>query len=175
MRKFAPKLALAGLFSSLLLGLFQTAQASEPSLPVNTWNPPLETPIRLINQYRQPNSDFSAGHRGVDYLVEPAQPVFAPASGQIWFVGKVVDRNLVTIKHSGGIVSEFEPVCTNLHRGQTLLGGQPFGEVCEAEPGYRQHCESATCMHFSIRKDGAYLSPLFLLGGLNPSRLLPTP
>ncbi|MEN9955814.1 MAG: hypothetical protein RLY34_621, partial [Actinomycetota bacterium] len=89
MRKFAPKLALAGLFSSLLLGLFQTAQASEPSLPVNTWNPPLETPIRLINQYRQPNSDFSAGHRGVDYLVEPAQPVFAPASGQIWFVGKV--------------------------------------------------------------------------------------
>lgn len=175
MRTFFPKLAIAGLISTLLVGVFQTARATEPAIPVETWTPPLETPIRLINQYRQPNSDYSAGHRGVDYLVELAQPVFAPAFGQIGFSGKVVDRNLVTIKHAGGILSEFEPVCTDLAQGQTVLVGQLLGHVCEPEKLYKQHCASATCLHFSIRKDGAYLSPLLYLGGLNPSRLLPTP
>jgi murein DD-endopeptidase MepM/ murein hydrolase activator NlpD len=153
----------------------QASLAAGPDLRVTTWNPPLDTPIKLVNQYRQPNSDYSAGHRGVDYLVEAGQAVYAPFEGQIWFVGKVVDRFLVTMRHESGYVSEFEPVCTKHKQGDVLVAGQFLGQICEPEITYKRHCASAECLHFSIRKDGAYLSPLVLLGGLNPSRLFPTP
>jgi len=34
------------------------------------------------------------------------------------------------------------------------------------------HCASA-CLHFGVRKDGGYLSPLALIGGIERAVLLP--
>jgi murein DD-endopeptidase MepM/ murein hydrolase activator NlpD len=173
MTKLLAKITISALISMAGLVWVQASSASDQILPVNTWNPPLETPIRLVNQYRQPNSDYSAGHRGVDYLVELGQEVFAPADGQIWFSRKVGHRNVLSMSHAGGYLSEVEPVCSDLTKGEPIFQGQQVGEVCAATSEYRQHCQSATCLHFSLRKDGAYLSPLIFIGGLNPSRLLP--
>jgi murein DD-endopeptidase MepM/ murein hydrolase activator NlpD len=164
-------------YGALICGLgllaVPTAQAAVAPLPVISFQPPLEPPVKLINQYRQPNSDYSAGHRGVDYLVQFGQRVLAPADGQVWFSGKVVNRNLMSLAHSGGYLSEFEPVCSDLKKGELVLKGQEIGRVCEPEDSYIPHCATATCLHFSLRNTGAYLSPLALIGGLNPSRLLP--
>ena len=139
----------------------------------SSWVPPLESPIKLINQYRQPNSDYSAGHRGVDYLVKEGQLVLAPADGFVWFSGKVVNRNLLSLVHEGGYLSEFEPACTDLQKGEPIFAGQEIGWVCQPDNDYLKHCQSAICLHFSLRRQGAYLSPLIFIGGLNPSRLLP--
>ena len=175
MTKSLLKITAGALISMACLTWVQSSAATEPVLPVQVWNPPLNAPIRLVNQYRQPNSDYSAGHRGVDYLVDQNQAVLAPADGEVWFVRKVFQRNLITLRHPGGLLSEFEPVCSDLVKGQAVLQGQEIGHLCEPDSSYTPHCASATCLHFSVRKDGAYLSPLVFIGGLNPSRLLPTP
>lgn len=175
MNKTLLKTTMAALISMACLTWVQASVASEPALQVQVWNPPLEPPVQLVNHYIQPNSDYSAGHRGVDYLSALGQPIFAPADGQIWFVRKVFQRNLVTLSHPGGLLTEYEPVCTDLVKGQPVLQGQKIGYLCEADNSYKPHCPPNTCLHFSVRKDGAYFSPLLMIGGLNPSRLLPTP
>ena len=157
----------------LSLLMVPAAQALITPPPNISFRPPLEPPIKLINQYRQPNSDYSAGHRGVDYLVSVGQRVFAPADGQVWFSGKVVNRSLLSLSHAGGYLSEFEPLCSELKKGDMILKGQEIGRVCEPDASYVPHCASASCLHFSLRSFGSYLSPLVLIGQLNPSRLLP--
>lgn len=129
--------------------------------------------LRLVEPYRQPNSDYSAGHRGVDYQVSIGQPILAPADGVVWHRGLVVNRNLISLRHGSDLLTEFEPVCSNLTAGDQVLMGQKIGEICPGVQNY-QHCEVPTCLHFSMRKSGAYLSPLAIIGGLSPSRLLPT-
>ena len=147
----------------------------QPVLEVSSlvWRVPLAPPVQLIQHFRQPSSDYSAGHRGVDYQVSLAESVFAPADGIVWFVGRVVNRNIVSLKHGSSILTEFEPVCSTLLAGDPVAVGQQIGAVCDAGSSYQQHCDAVRCMHFSLRHEGRYLSPLALIGGLNPSRLLP--
>ena len=171
--KISPTKAIsAGLLSLTALLFSQVSGSGAEQTPLVNWAPPLEPPINLVNLYRQPNSDYSAGHRGIDYQVEPGQSVLAPADGQVWFSGKVVNRNLISLKHPDGTLSEFEPVCTDLLKGEPVFLGQEIGRVCNTDPNYRQHCQNTTCLHFSIRLAGEYLSPQVFIGGINPSRLL---
>ena len=164
-------LCLFGVSTSVLPAL---AEEPEP-LGVSSlvWRLPLTPPVELIQHFRQPSSDYSAGHRGVDYQVSLGEEVLAPAGGLVWFVGRVVDRNIVTLKHGSGILTEFEPICSTLSAGDVVAIGDVIGAVCDAASSYRQHCDAARCLHFSMRFEGQYLSPLALIGGLNPSRLLP--
>jgi murein DD-endopeptidase MepM/ murein hydrolase activator NlpD len=127
----------------------------------------------LINSYRQSETEYSAGHRGVDYEVKLGQGVFAPGDGKVHFVGKVVNRQLISLSHEGELLSAFEPVCSKLQLGELVSKGDLIGEICEADESYQPHCEDVFCLHFSIRKNGQYLSPLWFTGELSPSRLLP--
>jgi murein DD-endopeptidase MepM/ murein hydrolase activator NlpD len=140
--------------------------------PLESWNPPVVGSL-LKNHYLQPSSPYTKGHRGVDYEVKLGQPVFAPFDGVVWFVGSVVDREVLTISHRGDLLTSFEPVCSFLKPGQEVLAGDLIGEVCLPKPQYQQHCEKTLCLHFSLRHQQEYLSPLVFIGGLNPSRLLP--
>ena len=99
--------------------------------------------------------------------------MFAPADGQVHFVGKVVNRQLISLDHDGQLLSAFEPVCSQLTEGQPIVLGQLIGEVCEGEPSYELHCEPMICLHFSVRNNGEYLSPLWFTGELRASKLLP--
>lgn len=179
LRLFSRIIALAAATLGLLLlpsaVIPVLAQGTDSPTEVSSlvWRIPLAPPVQLINQYRQPSSDYSAGHRGVDYQVSLDQTVFAPAAGMVWFVGRVVDRDIISLKHGTGILTEFEPVCSSLRAGDSISLGEPIGVVCDAAGSYRQHCQAARCLHFSMRFNEQYLSPLALIGGLNPSRLLP--
>lgn len=127
----------------------------------------------LINSYRQSETEYSAGHRGVDYEVELGQGVFAPGDGRVHFVGKVVNRQLISLAHDNNLLSAYEPVCSSLQEGDSVNAGDLIGEVCEADGSYKPHCEQLFCLHFSIRRNGEYLSPQWFTGELSPSRLLP--
>ena len=165
------RIALLQLGSFLVLAV--TYQLPAPSLGAEL---DLVRPLvgsSIVNHYRAPETPYSSGHRGVDYAVELGQGVFAPADGQVHFSGKVVDRQLISIAHSDDLLSTFEPVCSALGAGESISRGQLIGEVCEADETYQPHCDQLYCMHFSIRKNGAYLSPMWFTGELAPSRLLP--
>lgn len=136
------------------------------------WQSPVVA-SQLINSYRQSETPYSEGHRGVDYRVELGQGVFAPADGEVHFVGEVVNRSLISLSHPGGLLSAFEPVCSRLEIGDQVRTGDLIAEVCEADGDYSKHCPDFECLHFSARINGEYLSPLKLTGEQKPSRLLP--
>ncbi len=146
-------------------------QQGLPARAAAAWQAPLEAPLTLINPFYLPNGDYSAGHRGVDYQVSEGQAVLAPTAGQVWFVGTVVDRPVVSLKSASGDLLEFEPACSDLTKGEQVSIGQPIATVCSAGTNYRRHCQ-VTCLHYSLRTTLGYLSPLVRTEQLAPSVLL---
>jgi murein DD-endopeptidase MepM/ murein hydrolase activator NlpD len=165
------RIGLLQLASFLALAL--TWQLPAPSLGAgkNLISPLVGSAV--VREYRQSETPYSAGHRGIDYEATLGQAVFAPADGKVHFVGKVVNRQLISLDHGQELLSAFEPVCSQLTEGDSVVSGQLIGEVCEGEASYEPHCQPNICLHFSVRKDGEYLSPLWFTGEMAPSRLLP--
>ena len=130
---------------------------------------PVDSP-HIINHYLAPKDKYSAGHRGIDLESRLGAAVYSPVSGTIAFSGKVGYRNLITIEWQDKTIS-LEPVCSELTEGTPVSVGEAVGALCEADAGYRWHCEQ--CLHFGIRTESGYLSPEFFFGSLSPSRLLP--
>lgn len=83
------------------------------------------------------------------------------------FAGTVVDRPVLSIRHPGGLITSYEPVTSTLARGDAVTRGQVIGEVQEG------HCLQP-CLHFGVRLDGDYVSPLNYLSGIPRAILLPT-
>ncbi len=86
------------------------------------------------------------------------------------FVGFVVDRPVLSIKHAQGFVSSFEPVDSTLAVGDIVTSGETVATLA-ALP---RHCSPVTCLHWGVRLDGAYVDPLDYLEGFGPVRLLPS-
>jgi murein DD-endopeptidase MepM/ murein hydrolase activator NlpD len=142
--------------------------------PMSTdWQLPFAAPHRLVRPYLQPTSDYSAGHRGIDLEAHVGETVYAPADGVVRFVGNIVNRAVISLNHQADLLSEFEPVCSSLKAGERIKKGDSIGVLCTPDASYVPHCEHVSCLHFSIRAAGKYFSPQKLIGGLNPSRLLP--
>jgi murein DD-endopeptidase MepM/ murein hydrolase activator NlpD len=129
---------------------------------------------RVVEDFDAPLLRWQPGHRGIDFAVAPEELISSPAAGSVHFVGRVVNRPILTIVDSAGQLASFEPVCSNLSVGEAVSAGSVIGWHCEADLSYEPHCP-VECVHFSARRDGNYLSPLHLIFGLAPSRLWPPP
>lgn len=147
--------------STIAIAATPTARASA------NWAWPTPEPHPVVRTFVAPETPYSAGHRGVDIAALPGAIVRAPTNGTIHFSGFVVNRSLVSINHGGGILSSFEPVLSSLTEGTFVRRGEPIGVLQSG------HC-STPCLHFGVRRDGQYVSPLNYLGGLEHSVLLPT-
>jgi murein DD-endopeptidase MepM/ murein hydrolase activator NlpD len=165
------RLAMLQLGSFLVLSL--SWQISSPSQARQSQFSPPVVGSSVVHQYRQSETPYSAGHRGVDYEVVLGQGVFASANATVHFVGPVVNRQLISLSHDEQLLSSYEPVCSTLIEGTPVQRGELIGEVCEGDETYEPHCQIQTCLHFSIRKNGEYLSPLWFTDELEGSRLLP--
>ncbi|SOE70879.1 Peptidase family M23 [Salinibacterium xinjiangense] len=155
---------------AIALMLLVPASAA-PAAPRPSWDWPVDPPRVLVRQFIAPMTAYSSGHRGVD-LATASGSVYAPADGVVHFAGVVVDRPVLSIRHTGGLISSYEPVETTLHKGATVARGDVIGTV-PTDPALPGHCSHA-CLHFGVRRDGEYVSPLLYLGGIEPSVLLPT-
>ncbi|MCY7413121.1 MAG: M23 family metallopeptidase [Salinibacterium sp.] len=159
----------------LAMTLCLAAASAQPALSnaqpafssaADSWTWPVEAPYRILRPFIAPSTPYSAGHRGIDVAV-PSARVFAPSAGVVHFAGVVVDRPVLSIRHPGGVITSYEPVIAAVVEGQAVARGEVIGEV---QPG---HC-SVLCVHFGVRRDGEYVSPLNYLGGIARSILLPT-
>ncbi len=155
-------------FLVLLFSIVWISQHPTVAQAKSSWVLPIQAPAMLVRSYLAPNSDYSAGHRGVDYSVTPGQALVSPSDGVIAFKGTVANKPVLAVQHSAGFKTAFEPACSFLPEGSKVLMGQPIGWICP-DLLYRSHCHPWLCLHFSLRHNGQYLSPLALIGGLAPS------
>ncbi len=121
----------------------------------------------IVRPFVAPLSDYAAGHRGIDIAAPPGTTATAPDDGVVYFVGVVVDRPVLSIRHDGGLVSSYDPLMSTLAVGAVVHRGDPLGTVLAG------HCP-ASCLHFGVRLHGEYVSPLPYLGGIVRPVLLPT-
>ena len=154
----------------LLISLVFNA-ISTPAPIAEIWAEPIPyLHENLEEDYLAPVSEYGSGHRGIDFHINPGQQLQSPADGTVHFVGKVVNRNLITIRTDTGKLASFEPVCSSLEPGQRVREGEPIGVRCDGDESYEAHCES--CVHASARDNFGYLSPLHMMGQKSPSVLL---
>jgi len=149
----------------LLAGSTAIAPAAAiDDLAARGWVWPVDE-VQLVRRFEAPAHAYGPGHRGVD--LASALTVRAPAAGRIAFAGMVAGRPVVTIDHGDGLVTTLEPVLTELGVGDAVSRGSPVGVV--ASEG---HAGPGT-VHFGVRRNGEYINPLRLLGGVPRAVLLP--
>jgi hypothetical protein len=154
----------------LALFILLVSNASNPLPAPEIWAEPV--PLfseKLQEQYLAPVSKYAAGHRGIDLRIPLGGAIFAPQSGEIAFADQVVNRNVVTLLTDSGKKITFEPACTDLRIGTRVNAGDQFAQHCKPDAFYDYHCES--CIHYSVRTQFGYLSPMYFHGALKPSIL----
>ncbi|GAA4418784.1 hypothetical protein GCM10023148_17580 [Actinokineospora soli] len=122
----------------------------------------------VVRPFHPPPGPYAAGHRGVDLAAVPGAPVLASADGVVVFVGRVVDRSVVSISHDGGLRTTYEPVEPSVGAGDRVRAGERIGVLVAGHRG----CPGAACLHWGLRREGVYLDPLQALVALRV-RLLP--
>lgn len=135
----------------------QQVSLSQAVPQASRWLPPIEAPLRVSGTYREPPSPYASGHRGIDLPAVPGAHVSAPVSGSVSFVGKVVDRGVISLRVDEHTVVSFEPIDTSvmeLTAGDIVIRGELLGVVGEGG-----HCLSE-CVHLGVRIDGAYVNPM---------------
>jgi murein DD-endopeptidase MepM/ murein hydrolase activator NlpD len=148
----------------------RTAMLGSPPAAPASFGWPLE-PSKIAHPFHAPESPYSAGHRGVDLAGDIGQPVLAAGAGLVRYAGRMVDRDVVSVEHPGGLRTTYEPVAATVAVGQQVDRGQPIGHL---QPGHPACAGDApkVCLHWGVRRQENYLDPLRLLGE-GRVRLLP--
>ncbi len=133
------------------------------------WTAPVGA-IDPVTRFDPPPLPWLPGHRGVDLASSTGHPVTAAGPGTVVFAGELAGRGVVSIDHTGGLRTTYEPLTPAVDRGDTVAAGQTIGHL---EPGHAS-CPSAACLHLGLKRGPAYLDPLLLFGS-GQVRLLPRP
>jgi murein DD-endopeptidase MepM/ murein hydrolase activator NlpD len=142
-------------------------RAPAPPAPV-VYAPPV-APLRVVRGFDPPDSEFGAGHRGVDLASTPGAAVRSAADGVVRFAGSVAGRGLVVVLHADGVSTEYEPLRPAVSTGSAIRRGQVLGRV----RGTHGACGTGQCVHWGARRGAEYVDPMLLLRPLGPVRLLP--
>ena len=152
-------MALVHTLLALLIGV------APPADPVGVW--PLDPEPVVVRGFDPPDSPYGAGHRGVDLLGHPGQPVRTALEGTVTYAGMLAGRGVVVVSH-GATRTTYEPVAASAAVGARLGRGDQVGTLGLAG----SHCFPRACLHWGWVAGDAYLDPLRLVG-LGPVRLLP--
>src|SRR4051794_28305744 len=135
--------------------------------PSSAFSWPVDSP-RVVRRFDPPPERWMAGHRGVDLAVPVGAVVRSAGAGTVSFAGVVAGRGVVSVAHTGGLRTTYEPVEPSVRAGDAVVSGRRIGTVSAGHPG----CPALACLHWGLRRADQYLDPLALLG-LGRVRLLP--
>ncbi|WP_169333359.1 M23 family metallopeptidase [Demetria terragena] len=131
---------------------------------------PLQPTPRVVRPFDAPPQPWAAGHRGVDLLGRPSQPVRAALPGTITYSGVIAGRGVVSIGHADGSRTTYEPLQHRATKGTQVEAGDTIGTLTPAP----SHCAPAACLHWGLLVGpDSYRDPLTLLGLRRPVILLP--
>ncbi|GAB3266685.1 M23 family metallopeptidase [Nocardioides dilutus] len=148
-----------------LLGPFAPVADAADADPVGVW--PLRPEPEVVRGFDPPVLPYGAGHRGVDLLGAPGQPVHSALAGMVTYAGLVAGRGVVVVAH-GATRTTYEPVTAAVTVGQQVGAGTMLGSLELSG----SHCFPRACLHWGWVAGQTYLDPLRLVG-LGPVRLLP--
>ncbi|MFW5474460.1 M23 family metallopeptidase [Knoellia sp. CPCC 206450] len=131
-----------------------------------TWAWPLEPRPAVTAPFVAPRSTWGAGHRGLDLAARQGQDVLAVDDGVVTHVGVIAGRGTVSVTHTSGLRSTYEPVDGALPLGTRVGREEALGVV-----NGRTHCGGA-CLHLGAVRGAGYVDPRPLLTG-GPVILLP--
>jgi len=130
-------------------------------------------PPAVVARFDPPGRPWLTGHRGVDLAAEPGTAVRAAGDGVVVFAGPLAGRGVVSIAHSSGIRTTYEPVLAEVTVGTVVGRGRVIGTVATWSAAHRA-CSATSCLHWGARVGERYIDPLGLL--TPPAvRLLPGP
>jgi murein DD-endopeptidase MepM/ murein hydrolase activator NlpD len=130
---------------------------------------PLAGTPTIVRGFEPPPEPWLPGHRGVDLLASPGEPVRAAGAGRVAFAGWVGGIPAVTVMHPDGRRTTYQPVLATVVRGHEVTPGAILGRVSAGG----SHCLPRACLHWGLRRGSSYLDPLSLVGGDIEVRLLP--
>jgi murein DD-endopeptidase MepM/ murein hydrolase activator NlpD len=149
--------------AALLVPFPASAAAADP---VGVW--PLVPEPEVVRGFDPPDDPWGAGHRGVDLLGSPGQPVRSALPGTVSWTGVLAGRGVVVVDH-GATRTTYEPVDATVSVGDHVAAGDRIGRLSPVG----SHCLPRSCLHWGwIEGAETYLDPLRLVGG-GPVRLLP--
>lgn len=148
--------------SSLMASSF--AEVPEQA-PVGTW--PITPAPEVVRVFDPPALPYGTGHRGVDLLGTPGEPVLAALPGTVTYAGSLAGRGVVVVNH-GATRTTYEPVSATVSVGVTVGAGVQIGTL--QLPA--SHCLPRACLHWGWIQGEVYLDPLRLVHRA-PVRLLP--
>ncbi|MEO6143340.1 MAG: peptidoglycan DD-metalloendopeptidase family protein [Dermatophilaceae bacterium] len=158
------------------ISLAQPSTAQAGRIPITVADPVMASTIQVAargvfawplsprppvnRRFEPPASRWSSGHRGVDLLAAVGQPVLSSGDGVVAFSGVIAGRGVITVRHSGGLRTTYEPVDERLASGTLLQRSARIG-IISPTPG---HCEPRHCLHWGAISGDTYRDPLSLLG-----------
>jgi len=153
------------------------ALALASSAPARADDIGLQWPLRpgvpvVCRLFDAPSPDWQPGHRGVDLIGVPGEPVYSAGAGTVVFAGLLAGRPVVSVAHPGGLRTSYEPVEAAVRPGQVVAPSSALGRLAPGHPG----CPASACLHWGAMWGPAsradYLDPLGLLM-TTPVRLKP--
>jgi murein DD-endopeptidase MepM/ murein hydrolase activator NlpD len=121
---------------------------------------PLYPRPAVVRRFEQPKTQWSSGHRGVDLSAAVGQVVLSAGDGVVSFSGVIAGRGVITVRHSDGLRTTYEPVDQRLASGTVVHRSDPIGTISSAAG----HCAPITCLHWGAIVGQLYRDPLSLLG-----------
>lgn len=155
----------AAVLAALVVLLAPSAARAAPPDPVGVW--PLAPRPDVVRGFDPPDDPWGAGHRGVDLLGSPGQPVRSALPGTVTWAGVLAGRGVVVVDH-GPTRTTYEPVDATVAVGDRVAAGDRIGRLSPVG----SHCLPRACLHWGWIEGETYLDPLRLVG-LGPVRLLP--
>jgi murein DD-endopeptidase MepM/ murein hydrolase activator NlpD len=166
---YLPALTAFGLLVPVMTGSAAGAPSAARATSGYVW--PLAPPHPVARPFHPPPTPYGRGHRGVDLGAATASPVRAANAGTVVFAGELAGRGVVSIEHSDGLRTTYEPMSATVHRGDRVRPGQPLGLLRAGHDCRSQRFK--VCLHWGARRGKLeYIDPLGLLAG-GRVRLLP--
>ena len=158
--------AFAGLL--VVLGWSGAGPPAAAAGPGYAW--PVPAPHPVVRGFDPPDTNWGAGHRGVDLGASGGTVVRSAAAGSVVFAGLIAGRGVVVVRHAAGLRTTYESVLAAVRVGEHVDAGEPLGRLSLAGG----HCLPRACLHWGAIRGGTYLDPLSLVG-VSPAqvRLLP--
>jgi murein DD-endopeptidase MepM/ murein hydrolase activator NlpD len=111
-------------------------------------------PGPISRHFEPPPTQYSAGHRGIDFRAPIGTAVVAAAAGTVSFAGQVGGSLFVSIDHPGGLKTTYSFLSAVLvKKGQAVSQGQLLARSGPGAAGEDPN------LHFGLRSGTDYLDP----------------